>query len=690
MYSTEIASLVGELKKTQRAYWPCVFAVAEQKGMSFSMDLPSRFGLDWNRLTPDFLHMHYRDGFSLNDLFTVSEINYGGEQETLDSWCSLTLRDMEGQGQDAIVMPLPRRWLAGSGKECFYCGLKNHAPAQCPAKVLPAQRDEVWAGLGLFGLDELVQGFKALDETSDPAKFISATTALLSSGKGVEGALVRALFAINSPSQPGLLPMLPRMKQREWPIDFSQLQPEEDFFIRDALTAYLAGDLEGAKEGVRALSEKKGRSFEAACLEGFIALDTGDDHMAQFYWQEAGRIGTATVPQGYVLFLQGRLREIAGEYKEALGLYKQVFMGSSRWSEPTYRAGVCMVKMGFTGQALDSFSELVLREPNFFNRLLIDPEIDRGRVHVLAGLGAPWQDAKSQAEETGKRVEALLLELPEWFDEDHAFRKPAQDHLERMWGLASKENYVAFRELVRGMSGFYQEMQKQIDEEIKRIKERVTLYAQRLRDIQYEAGWFPFPKMLHDFNADFNFCVQRINWTMTQQLRKAANFRTARRNLPELEERLVGLAKKLVSLRIIRDSTLFAMILGKNFIWLEVVGMVLALLTLPVLLYYSSKMPQNWIVDGILAQKWAFQKGLMFVVTIFSLGLASLISVTTFEKKKKQLFETDAERRAEMKRIAEAKNKLDGKQPQRAAPKTAASAPAKGAAPASPKGPAKK
>jgi hypothetical protein len=101
-------------------------------------------------------------------------------------------------------------------------------------------------------------------------------------------------------------------------------------------------------------------------------------------------------------------------------------------------------------------------------------------------------------------------------------------------------------------------------------------------------------------------------------------------------------------------------------------------------------MPQNWIVDGILAQKWAFQKGLMFVVTIFSLGLASLISVTTFEKKKKQLFETDAERRAEMKRIAEAKNKLDGKQPQRAAPKTAAPAPAKGAAPVPAKGPAKK
>lgn len=657
-YCSEIASLVRDLKAAQRAYWPCVFAVAEQKGMSFSMDLPSRFGLDWNRLTPDFLHMHYRDGFTLLDLFKVSEINYGGEQETLDSWCSLTLRDADGlAGQESIEMPLPRRWLAGTGKECFYCGFKNHTPAQCPSKSLPAFRDETWNALGQMGLDDMTRGFKALDDAADPARFSQATAVLMASGKGPDAVLARALFAINAPCQPGLLPMVPRIKQREWPPDPEQLQPEEDFFIREAYTAYVAGDLERAKESVRAVSAKTGRTFEGACLEGFISLDSGDDHMAQFYWQEAARIGGSTVQQGYMHFLQARLREVAGEFKEALGLYRQVHVGSSRWAEPTYREGVCLVKMGFTGQALQSFNELVTREPHFFNRLLIDPEIDRGRVHVLSGLGEPWREAKSNAEDVGKRVEALLKELPEWFDEDHAFRRPAQEHLERMARLAGTENYMAYREVARGMSGFFQEMQKQIDEEIKRIKDRVGIYAQRLRDIQYEAGWFPFPKLLRDFNRDFNFCVQRINWIMTQQLRTAANFRAARRNLPELEERLVGLSKRLLSLRIVRDSTLFAMILGKNFIWLEVVGLILALLTLPVLFFYSSKLGNHWVVEGILAQKWAFQKGLVFMVTLFSLGLASLMTVTSFERKKRKLFEADAERRAELKRAAEERAK---------------------------------
>ena len=680
MYCVEISTLLNELKATQRAYWPCVFAIMEQKGMSFSMDLPNRFSLDWNRLTPDFLHMHYRDAFPLMDSFKINEISYGGDQENIDSWCNVSFRAEESQGGPAsIEVPLPRRWLAGTGKECFYCGLKNHSPAQCPGRALPTFRADVWYEMGRVNLDDMGTAFKGLDEPTDTTRFVQQVGALIKGSGNIESVLLRGMFSTVTPAQLGMLPVLPRIKNREWPVEQEQLLPEEPWPIREAYNTLLSGDLEKAKDSVRAVSAKQGRSFEAACLEGFISLESDDPHMAQFYWQEAGRIGPSNVQQGYVLFLQARLHEVAGEYKDALGLYRQVRVGSPRWLEPAYREGVCMVKMGFTGQSLEIFGDLVMREPPLFNRVLLDTEIDRGRVHVLSGLRDPWRDAQAKAEEVGKRVEVLLKELPQWFDEDHEFRKPGLDHLERMNALAGIQNFVAFREVVRGMDGFFQEMQKQIDEEIKRIKDRVMLYADRLRDVQYEAGWFPFPKLLHDFNRDFNYCVKRINWVMTQPLRMAGNFRTARRNLPELEERLQGLSKRLVSLRIVRDSTLFAMLLGKNFIWMEVVGLALALLTIPVLLFYSAKVANNWLVDGILAQKWAFQKGLIFLVTVFSLGLASLRSVMTFEKKKKELFEADAERRMASKKAGAKAH------PGKAKP----AAPAKPAAVAKPGAPAK-
>jgi hypothetical protein len=654
LYCTEISTLLAELKSTQRAYWPCVFAVAEQRSMSFSLDLPQRLGLDWNRLTPDFLHMRYRDGYSLYDTFKVNELSYGGEQESLESWCSVTIRQGEGQaGQGSIEMPLPRRWLAGNGKPCFYCGLSNHAAAQCPSRALPAFRNAFWDDLGRRDIEDMAKAFKSLDDGADPAKFLQQAAGLLKSGEGAETSVSRAMFSICAPFQIGMLPMLPRIKNREWPVEESQLNPAEPWPLEDAFEKFKAGDLEKSKELVRAVSAKSGRSFEAACLEGFIALEAEDPHMAQFYWQEAGRIGQSVVQQGYVLMLQARLREMAAEYREALGLYRQVLMGSSKWLEPTYREGVCMIKMGFTGQALDIFADLVAREPQCFNRILVDSETDRGRVHVLAGLWAPWGDARELAQSVGLKVTAMLKELPQWFEEDHPFRKPAQDHLEHMDALANTDNYVAFRKVGRGMDGFNLEMQKKIDEEIKHIKDRVTDYAQRLRDVQYEAGWFPFPKLLRDFNRDFNYCVSRINWVMTHQLRGAESFRTARRYMPEIEEHLIELSKRLVKLRVVRDSTLFAMILGKNFVWLEVVGLALALLTVPVLLFYSSKVASNWVIEGILAQKWAFQKGLLFLVTLFSLGLASLLSVMSFEKKKRKLFEADAGRRAEQRKAAQ-------------------------------------
>ena len=687
LFCVEVSTILNDLKSTQRAYWPCVFAIIEQKGMSFSMDLPNRFGLDWNRLTPDFLHMHYRDGFSLLDAFKVNEISYGGDQENLDSWCNVSFRGAEGQGgqTSSIEVSLPRRWLAGTGQECYYCGHKNHAPAQCPGRALPPFRVEVWRDLGRVTLDDMTKAFKGLDEPAESSRFVQQAKALMAGNGGVEATLVRGMFSTITPCQLGMLPILPRIKNREWPVEPEQLAPDEPWPILDAYNLLVAGELEKAKEAVRAVSAKQGRSFEAACLEGFVSLESLDPHMAQFYWQEAGRIGASTIQQGHVLFLQARLREVAGEYKDALSLYRQVRMGSPRWLEPSYREGVCMVKMGFTGQALEIFGDLVLRDPQLFNRLLLDTEIERGRVHVLSGLREPWRDAQAKAEDVNKRVEALLKELPQWFDEDHNFRDSGLDHLERMHALAGTENYVAYREVVRGMDGFFQQMQQQIDEEIKRIKDRVVLYAERLREVQYEAGWFPFPKLLRDFNRDFNFCVKRINWIMTQPLRMAANFRTARRNLPELEERLQSLSKRLVSLRIVRDSTLFALLLGKNFIWMEVVGLALALLTIPVLLFYSAKVTSNWLLDGILAQKWAFQKGLIFLVTVFSLGLASLRSVMTFESKKKELFEADAERRATRKKPAPKAQaaapdaKTEAKPGAKPAAKPGAKAPAKGA-----------
>jgi len=682
LYCTELSSLLAELKSTQRAYWPCVFAIAEQRGMSFSLDLPNRFGLDWNRLTPDFLHMRYRDGYALYDTFKVNELSYGGDQESLDSWCNVSLRQGEGQGgQGTIEMPLPRRWLGGNGKPCYYCGLSNHTAAQCPSKMLPPFRAEVWADLGRRNLTDMALAFKSLDEPAESGKFLSQVAALLKKGDDIEAALVRGMFAIGAPCQIGVLPILPRIKNRELPVTAEQLNPEEPWPQADAFAYLLSGELEKAKEAVRAVSAKSGRSFEAACIEGFVALESEDPHMAQFYWQEAGRLAQNNVQQCYTQFLQARLHEIAGEFREALSLYRQVHMGSSKWLEPLYREGVCMVKMGFTGQSLDIFADLVAREPSLFNRILVDTEIDRGRVHVLSGLWDPWSDSQAQAKVVGLKVASLLKELPHWFDEDHPFRGPALTHLERMNALANTDNYVAFRELGRGMDGFTQEMQKQIDEEIKRIKERASAYAQRLRDVQYEAGWFPFPKLLHDFNNDFNFCVKRINWIMTQSLRTADNFRTARRHMPEIEERLSALSKRLLSLRIVRDSTLFAMILGKNFIWMEVVGLALALLTIPVLLFYSSRMAGNMIVDAILAQKWAFEKGLLLLVTIFALGVSSLFSVMSFERKKRQLFEADADRRADQRKAAPQKGgKAPAKAPAKPAAKTPEKAPAKPAA----------
>ncbi len=147
-------------------------------------------------------------------------------------------------------------------------------------------------------------------------------------------------------------------------------------------------------------------------------------------------------------------------------------------------------------------------------------------------------------------------------------------------------NYVAYRLLIRGTDKFNASLDGEIKREIKRVNANLEYLTDRVRSIQREAAWFPFPKLLLEFNKDFNFCVDKINWIKTQSMKDAENFRRSLVHVEEIEDRIDALQGRLVTLRIIRDSTLFVLMLGKNFIWMELLSLGLALVGIPALLLF--------------------------------------------------------------------------------------------------------
>ncbi len=681
----DVLKLVRECKQNQEGYWPTVMVATQQRGMPFTEELPRKVPLDWNKLAPDYPHLQYRDALSLLEWLQVNEIRHGVEQENFETWCNVGLRADKGDAmRSGLDIRLPRKLLGGDAAECFYCGLKNHAVSECPSRHVPAVHPEVWDRLGRSNFDDIVAGLKTLDSKVDPEKAAESLEALLLGGDRIENDLMRGLFESGAPLQLRTLQLVWRSKGKDWPLGGAQLGgSDEAQYAWAALEALRSGDRGKAEEMLKQASLKYMRSYQPQSLRGFVALEGGDPHQAEFHWQEAERLSFTPLQQSYFLLLQGRVREVIGEYKEATALYKKCASVSPQWIEPAYREAVTMVKMGFTGQALDIIQRCIERDANVFNRVLLDPEFDRGRLQILATLSEKWRTAEAVVEDEKAQIERFSNEVAQRFEEKHPFFDPAHKQLDAMRKLTSIRNYVAFRTLVSGFETFAEEMDRQVQAEIKRMGERSEQYFQKLKDVQREAAWFPFPKLLLEFNKDFNFCADRINSTKGQHLKAADSFRRAMQALGEVEERLKLLQKRLVTLRIVRDSTLFVLLLGRTFVWLEIVGLGLAMVVVPAMIFFSDRMPHNWMIEYVIKNKWDFQKGLIIILSIVALIFAVMRTAVSFEKRKRDLFEK-AERQEET-RVKERMEKRRAARDARATKAAAAKAEAK-ALPAGKKG----
>jgi hypothetical protein len=104
------------------------------------------------------------------------------------------------------------------------------------------------------------------------------------------------------------------------------------------------------------------------------------------------------------------------------------------------------------------------------------------------------------------------------------------------------------------------------------------------------------------------------------------------------EERLILLEGRLRFLRVVRDATLFMLILGKTFFWMELIFLVLTLIGLPLTIYYGQTSGAGWATGLLVKQKWQIQKGLIIILSVFALGLAALRTAVIFESAREKLF----------------------------------------------------
>lgn len=617
-------------------YWPCVIAIAERKGISVNTNIPSQINLDWKQLSPDYPHMHLKDAMLLGTDFQIHPVRFSKGQMTPETWCNVTLQDEETESSGGHLPAfVPSELVSGDNSYCFYCGQRSHVSHNCPTRNFEANDEGLWQTIAGMDMETMKSASldinKRLLAGNRPEEIATADDAA--------GVLLRGIFDINSSFQLRSLPLYWRIRGKLFSKSSKELVPEDESPLWGIIRSISSRDIVALDKELLNLQVRFPRDFKVFSLHGFIAMEKGDLAKAEEYWKQAHLLSHPGIMQAWHLMLLARLAEFQHNYTQAMTIFEKALELTPNWFDAYYRRIICLIKSGFADRARFYIDEVINKEPHFFNRFLLDPEVERGQILVMDVLYEAWTKAVERAGEENLALHSLENELKAWFLPESDFLLNALERLHNLQELVSIKNYVPLQRVWQGRIAVERDMQKRITDDIRDLKAKFAGYADRLSHIKDEAAWFPFPKILVEFNRNYNFSAANINWGIKSNLYAAEAFRKANGLVDTEDERIEKMEKRLHMLRLVRDTTLFVLIVSKKFFWIEMIGLAGILVFFPLAMYYGLKADASWVSATIADNQWQIQKGAIIAVTMVAMIFAALWTVIRFESIKEKTFQ---------------------------------------------------
>ncbi len=639
----DFLAVIARLKvDSPQQYWPCVQAIVERKGLNFNEDLHKKVSVEWEHLTPDFPHMSMRSALILGEEFTFHEVRFATAKHTQEDWCSISLRG-EGEGQGGSLPQLASVQLAiGPHPHCFYCGQHSHETKNCPSRIMEERDPQLWNHIAHLNFDDMQKAVLAIDDNlaAAPAEEAGRTLAIAALAKDTShtGLMLRAFYDLTWYLQLRSLGFFWRARTKDFHKAAQEPAPLDSNPIWAFLATYTDKTPVEADKELASLATRFPKDFRIMSMRGFAAMEQGDPAKAIGFWKEAEMYSTFPVVQAWHAMLQARAWEFQGRFAQAIPLYEQVMRTCPSWLDADYRKLVCEVKSGFSERALSGLTALVDRNGHYFNKALFDGEMERGHIQISECLYGLWTGIEARAKEEVLHLNRLTDELAAWLPPENAFAVSAAERIQKLLRMSAVSNYMPFQMLVAGRVQLEKDLQLFLVQEGKGLKSRFKVFIDRLRVIQEDSLWFPFPRALVEFNKNYNQAVANINWVLTANLFVPEAFRKAHALSDAEDERLKKLEGRMRFLRIVRDATLFMLSMAESFFWLELVGILAIFVILPLILLYGDKIGLEWTAGIISTDRWQVQKALFLVVTIMAVGTAGLRTLLRFEKIRDTIF----------------------------------------------------
>ena len=642
-WTRDILGTIAQLKsEDQNAYWPCLYYAVQSHDLNFNDELPNKIAIEWDRLAPDSLHLPLSAGLLLRDEFSISFLTPSGDQP-LDSLCQVGLSSGGPSEQHRVDFPASTALSAGKNAPCFYCGMKNHDPSDCPSRQLSNPEPGIWDKVGAMDIKELAKAVKTLDNTVGNGNLATMPELLLA--EGPEHTFLKAVFEITCPAQHRMIRMVWRSRGRDFPDGLRQLSQPEGEYVWSALENTRSRNYPQAERMMQQAILRMSKSYQPHVLLGFIAMETGNPRQAEGHWKNARSLSYTPLQQAYLLFLKARLLEVQGTYDQAHGSYAESLGYSPRWMEPRYRQAVCLTKKGFLDQAWSILADLIIQEPHVFNRILFDHELERGRSSLLSMMGSPWTAAFEKARREQEALRQLRAKLEAWFGPENPFRQNTEERVAILQNKSQVENYVSFCKVAEVTEKLQLETDKEVKNAVTALKKEAQGNIDRSRAIYEEISYFPFPKMINKINKEHNQAGRILRHITRSDLTNGNSFRQAAKELQEAGQILDRMSKRMKTLIIFREGALFTLFLSKTFLWLAMFGLLASIIAVPALLYVIQDSGSVWAVEWMTTQRWQVQRTVSMLMVFISGLVAALWTTARYAKTKQKYLSKVMEKR---------------------------------------------